>query len=131
MAGTSQDVVVDAILDDDAFDDEFDVPTSDGDSSFFPVHDFEIQSKLLGTYSGEVKSVETKNGKRSIHVFSAADGYDGPVEIWGGTILDQELPKVAGMRCAVVFHGKVKNYNKFTVHPAKAALAARDQGQRQ
>ena len=103
-------------------DEEF-VSTSDGNSGdFAPTHNFEDAPVLKGTYSGEVKSVDTKNGKRNIHVFSSADGYDGPVEIWGSKILDEELPKVAGMRCAVVFHGKVKNYNKFEVLAAKSAF---------
>lgn len=105
-------------------DEEFVALEKDGEGGDFnPTHDFHENPVLKGTYSGDVKVVETVNGKRNIHTFSQADGYEGPVEIWGSKILDEDLPKVTGMRCAVVFHGKVKNYNKFEVLPAKSAVA--------
>lgn len=61
-------------------------------ADFAPTHDFDINDTLIGTFQGS-RSVETKNGDRTIHSF-LVEGF-GEVDAWGAAIMNSRLDKVA------------------------------------
>ena len=114
-----------------ATEEEFETLNSgDGDGEYAPTHDFETSPVFRGTLTGS-KEIQTKHGMRTKYTFDPADGYDNGAEVWGSTIVDEELAKVdEGTRCQIIFKGKQvsksgNNFNMFEVGVSKGNAGAK------
>lgn len=89
-------------------------------------HDFAENDTLIGVYQGG-RTVNTKNGERTIHNFIDAEG---SVDAWGTAIINSRLKDVPqGVKVKIVSTGRevpTKNGRKakeFQVLVAKGSLA--------
>lgn len=101
----------------------------DDDAAYPPTHDFDAEPVFTGTFAG-TKSIPTKHGPRNKHVFKPADGYDNGAEVWGSTVIDQELAGLdEGQRIRIVFQGtrvagNGNTFKAFDILVAKSSMKA-------
>lgn len=97
-----------------------------GGGDFAPTHDFQENDTLIGVYQGS-RSVNTRNGERTIHNF--VDPAGDKVDAWGSAIINSRLQNVpTGAKVKIVSTGRevpTKNGRKakeFQVFVAKGSI---------